>query len=417
MGDTAHKVFERRLRSRRRKETRFKFYGVMAIVLAISVLVMILGSIFLKGVSAFYREEIELTFQFTERAEGQDDTSYFKALVDAALDQEIVVSDEVQKHKRHQLVSIGTYRMLKEIVQSEKDITGQTRKLWVPAASEVDQLRKGEIKREVPESDRKITDRQIKWVDILKERGKLDRKFKLSFLTHGDSREPELAGIYGALKGSLFTLLVTFLLSFPIGVITAIYLEEFAKKNRWTDLIEVNINNLAAVPSIIFGLLSLAIFLNFFHLPRSASLVGGLTLMLMILPMIIIASRTALRSVPRSIRDAARGIGASEVQVVFHHALPLAMPGILTGTIIGMARALGESAPLLMIGMVAFIVDPPGDISDPSTVLPVQIYQWALRPERGFVENTSGAIMILLLFLFIMNVGAIYLRRKFEKRW
>jgi len=253
--------------------------------------------------------------------------------------------------------------------------------------------------------------------DRLEAEGRLERKFNTAFLTAGDSREPELAGIWGAVSGSFFTLLITLVLSFPIGVAAAVYLEEFAKKNRWTDLIEVNINNLAAVPSIVFGLLGLAVFLNFFGLPRSAPLVGGLVLTLMTLPTIIIASRSALKAVPPSIREAALGVGASRMQMVVHHVLPLALPGMLTGAIIGMARALGESAPLLMIGMVAFIVDIPKGVTDPATVLPVQIYLWADSPERAFVERTSAAIMVLLAFLVVMNAGAILLRKKFERRW
>ena len=264
---------------------------------------------------------------------------------------------------------------------------------------------------------RRLKDKQLAWIDQLSAEGKIKKNFNTTFFTSGDSREPELAGIRGALVGSFLMLVVTLALAFPIGVAAAIYLEEFAPRNRWTDIIEVNINNLAAVPSIIFGLLGLAVFINWFGLPRSASLVGGLVLSLMTLPVIIIASRAALKSVPPSIREAALGVGASRMQTVFHHVVPLAMPGMLTGTIIGMAQALGESAPLLMIGMVAFIVDIPGGITDPATVVPVQIYLWADSPERAFVERTSAAIMILLAFLILMNGTAVLLRRKFERRW
>jgi len=278
-------------------------------------------------------------------------------------------------------------------------------------------LMKGHSKTDVGESSRRLSDQQLAWIGQLQEQGKIREKFNQTFFTAGDSREPELAGIRGAAVGTFFTLLVTLLLSFPIGVAAAVYLEEFAPKNRWTDLIEVNINNLAAVPSIVFGLLGLAVFLNFFGLPRSAPLVGGLVLTLMTLPTIIIASRAALQSVPPSIREGALGVGASKMQMVVHHVLPLALPGMLTGTIIGMARALGETAPLLMIGMVAFIVDIPGGFTDPATVLPVQIYLWADSPERAFVEKTSAAIMVLLAFLLLMNGAAIILRKKFEKRW
>ena len=282
---------------------------------------------------------------------------------------------------------------------------------------DVDMLVKSQIDRTVGEADRRLKDFQIAWIDKLIADGRLEKRFNKQFFASGDSREPELAGIRGALMGSLFTLLVTAVLSLPVGVASAIYLEEFAPSNRWTDIIEVNINNLAAVPSIVFGLLGLAVFINFFGLPRSSPLVGGLVLTLMTLPVIIIAGRSALKSVPPSIREAALGIGASQMQTVFHHVLPLAMPGMLTGAIIGMARALGESAPLLMIGMVAFIVDVPGSLTEPSTVLPVQIYLWADSSERGFVERTSAAILVLLAFLITMNGLAIYLRKRYERRW
>ena len=278
-------------------------------------------------------------------------------------------------------------------------------------------LMKGYIEREVPEAQRRLSDQQLAWMDMLIERGQVAKRFNTAFFTNGDSRDPELAGIWGAAKGSFYMLLVTLGLSFPIGVAAAVYLEEFAPQNRFTDLIEININNLAAVPSIVFGLLGLAVFLNFFGLPRSAPLVGGLVLTLMTLPTIIISSRAALKSVPPSIREAALGMGASRMQTTFHHVVPLAMPGMLTGTIIGMAQALGESAPLLMIGMMAFIVDVPQGLLDPSTVLPVQIYLWADSPERAFLERTSAGIMVLLGFLILMNLFAIMLRRKFERRW
>jgi phosphate transport system permease protein len=270
---------------------------------------------------------------------------------------------------------------------------------------------------QTPETSRRLKDNALAWTLDLQHQGQLEKRFNTTFFTAGDSREPELAGIWGAAVGSFYTLVVTLLLSFPIGVAAAVYLEEYAPKNRWTDLIEVNINNLAAVPSIVFGLLGLAVFINFFGLPRSAPLVGGLVLTLMTLPTIIIASRAALKSVPPSIREAALGVGASRIQVMTHHVLPLALPGMLTGTIIGMAQALGETAPLLMIGMVAFIVDIPGGFTDPAAVLPVQIYLWADSPERAFVERTSAAIIVLLGFLILMNLLAVMLRKKFERRW
>ncbi|TCD16496.1 phosphate ABC transporter permease PstA [Oricola cellulosilytica] len=286
--------------------------------------------------------------------------------------------------------------------------------------SSVESARSGEwslVRIPKPESFRKITDKEIVWIDRLNDNGRIESRLNTIFLGTGASREPELAGIWGAAVGSALTMIVTMLLSFPIGVAAAIYLEEFAPKNRFTQLIEVNINNLAAVPSIVFGLLGLAVFLNWFAMPRSAPLVGGMVLALMTLPTIIIASRAALRAVPPSIREAALGIGASRIQTVMHHVLPLAMPGIFTGTIIGMAQALGETAPLLMIGMVAFIVDIPGGFTDPATVLPVQIYMWADFPEPAFQQKTSAAILLLLVFLVVMNAVAVLLRRRFERRW
>jgi phosphate transport system permease protein len=268
-----------------------------------------------------------------------------------------------------------------------------------------------------PESNRRVSDREVAWLETLRQKGLVERVFNWDFFVSGDSREPELAGIRGALVGSALTLLVTLVICLPLGVAAAIYLEEFAPKNRLTELIEVNINNLAAVPSIVFGLLGLAVFLSFLGLPRSAPLVGGLVLALLVLPTIIIASRAALKAVPPSIKEAALGVGASHQQAIFHHVLPLAMPGIMTGTIIGMAHALGETAPLLMIGMVAFIVEPAAGITDAATVLPVQIYLWSDLPEIAFQSKTAAAIIVLLVFLFIMNGAAIFLRKKFERRW
>jgi phosphate transport system permease protein len=300
---------------------------------------------------------------------------------------------------------------------NDHSLVGKTVSLWLPANDDIDMLFKGHIDRNVNQSERRVNDRQLEWIDRLAAENRIEKHFNSAFFTSGDSREPELAGIRGAVMGSLFTLVGTFLISFPLGVSTAVYLEEFAPINKWTDLIEVNINNLAAVPSIVFGLLGLAMFINFFGFPRSSPIVGCLVLTLMTLPTIIIAGRAALKSVPPSIREAALAMGASQLQTVFHHVLPLAMPGMLTGAIIGMSRALGETAPLLMIGMVAFIVDIPSSFTEPSTVLPVQIYLWADSPERAFVERTSAAIMVLLVFLILMNGLAVYLRKRYERRW
>ncbi|MEK9679343.1 MAG: phosphate ABC transporter permease PstA, partial [Rhodospirillaceae bacterium] len=306
---------------------------------------------------------------------------------------------------------------LRALAMSDPSVIGTTQTLWVKASADIDMLQKGFIDRDVPQSERRVNDKQLAWYDKLASENKIERQFNTTFFSHADSREPEQAGILGALVGTALTLLVTLLMSFPVGVAAAIYLEEFAPQNKWTDLIEVNINNLAAVPSIVFGLLGLAVLLNFIGMPRSAPIAGGTVLALMTLPTIIIAGRSALKAVPPSIREAALGVGASHMQTVTHHVLPLAMPGMLTGTIIGMARALGESAPLLMIGMVAFIVDVPKTFTDAATVLPVQIYLWADAPERAFVEKTSAAIVVLLVFLILMNLIAIILRKRFERRW
>jgi phosphate transport system permease protein len=315
------------------------------------------------------------------------------------------------------LVSTGAVYKLQEMVAADPALIGTTKELWFPVDDEVDMYLKGRVDGNAVEKTRRFKDDQITWVEKLRADGRLKLRFNTIFFTAGDSRDPELAGIWAAAKGSIFMLLITVVIAFPMGVAAAIYLEEFAPRNRWVDLIEVNINNLAAVPSIIFGLLGLAVFINFLSLPRSAPLVGGLVLALMTMPTVIIASRSAVKAVPPSIREAALGLGASRVQTVMHHVLPLALPGMLTGAILGLARALGETAPLLMIGMVAFIVDIPQTPLDPSSALPVQIYLWADSPERAFVERTSAAIIVLLAFLLVMNAAAVWLRSRFERRW
>lgn len=324
------------------------------------------------------------------------------------------VSGRKEKRQLYRLLSIGAEYDLRDLVLSKPGLLGSTSEIWLRAHSEAGSYLKGQVTPGTPESDRRVKDIQMEWLDSLRDQDRTESRFNTTFFTQGDSREPEMAGIKAALYGSFFTLLVTFSIAFPVGVFAAIYLEEFAPRNHLTDLIEININNLAAVPSIVFGLLGLAVFINFFELPRSAPLVGGIVLSLMTLPTIIITSRAAIQSVSPSIREAAMGVGASKLQTVFHHVLPVAMPGILTGSIIGMAQALGESAPLLMIGMVAFIMDVPGGVTDPSTVLPVQIFLWADSPERGFTEKTSAAIMVLMGFLILMNAIAVYLRKRFE---
>ena len=327
------------------------------------------------------------------------------------------VNSRADKRELYDLVSSGAGDWVRDFVLDNPQVIGSMVRIAVPTSDDIDLLIKGLIDRNLPESDRLVSNKELGWLDHYTARGRVHTQFAWVLFTSGDSREPEMAGLSGAFVGSLLTILVTLAVSFPIGVMAAIYLEELAPKNRITGIIEVNINNLAAVPSIVFGLLGLAVFISFFQMPRSAPLVGGLVLSLMTLPTIIIATRASLASIPPSIREAALGVGASRLQVIFHHVLPLAMPGILTGTIIGLAQAAGETAPLLMIGMMAFIVDTPTDINSKATVLPAQIYMWANNPERAFLPKTSAAIVVLLLFLLSVNATAIYFRKKFEKRW
>lgn len=413
-------IVKKGLAGRYRAEKRFRFYGLASIFISLGFLSFLFISIISDGYSSFQQTQMQLDFHVDPSffEDSALKTADYGGLIKEALRSRFPdVKGRSEKRNLYRLASSGAAFELRERVLSDQDVIGKDLTLWVPADDNVDMLLKGHIRRDVPESDRPLNDRQIAWIDDLIKEGQVRKRFNFDFFTSGDSREPELAGIWGAVVGSSLTLLITLVLSFPIGIAAAVYLEEFAPKNRWTDLIEVNINNLAAVPSIVFGLLGLAVFLNFFGLPRSAPVVGGLVLTLMTLPTIIIAGRASLQSVPPSIREAALGVGASKMQMVAHHVLPLAMPGMLTGTIIGMARALGETAPLLMIGMVAFIVDIPHGFTDPATVLPVQIYLWADSPERAFVERTSAATLVLLGFLITMNALAVYLRKRFERRW
>ncbi|MEP3115332.1 phosphate ABC transporter permease PstA [Nisaea sp.] len=417
---------EDRLKKRYAAERRFRMYGLGSIIAAGLMLVFLVGSISGTGYSAFLQTYIKLNISFDPEyldPAGTGDIAQLKTadyggLIKKNLRENFPeVTGRKDKRKLYNFVSPNAGFVLRDMVIEDPALVGQTFDLWVKASDDIDMLTKGYVDRTLEESNRRVTNTELTWYDKLDSNDRIETRFNTDFFTNADSREPEEAGILGAVTGSLLTLVITLLLSFPIGVMAAIYLEEFAPKNKWTDLIEVNINNLAAVPSIVFGLLGLAMFLNFFGFPRSAPLVGGMVLALMTLPTIIIASRSALKAVPPSIREAALGLGASPLQVVTHHVLPLAMPGILTGTIIGMAQALGETAPLLMIGMIAFIVDVPGGFTDPATVLPVQIYLWADSPERAFVERTSAAIMVLLAFLIFMNILAVMLRKKFERRW
>jgi phosphate transport system permease protein len=346
----------------------------------------------------------------------------FDAVILAALEEQLGVKAAAAGDRRQlsrelrQLVSIDAAFLARDRLAGSPGLFGAAIELRVPTAANVDMYIKGKLRRETEQSLRQLTDRQLDWIDMLAEDERLERRFNVALFTNGDSREPELAGIRGAVAGSALMLVVTLGLAFPIGLGAAIYLEEFASRNRWTDLVEISINNLAAVPSIVFGLLGLAVFIDWFGMPRSAPLVGGLVLALLTLPVIVIASRAAVRAVPVSIREAALGLGASRMQVVFHHILPLALPGVLTGTIIGVSRALGETAPLLMIGMVAFIVDVPKTLADPATALPVQIYLWAESPERAFAERTSAAILVLLAFLLLLNLLALFVRRRMERK-
>lgn len=414
------------LQARYRRERRFRMFGAVSAIIGLLFVLMLFVSIFGNGYTAFWQTQLRLDIYFdpevldpnaTGDAQVIGKANFDKLVREALYGQFPDVNSRRERRDLKRLVSAGAGFKLREMVLQDPELVGQRLPLWLPADDEVDMLVKGYIDRDLPEASRRLKDRQIGWVDELIEKGLVERQFNAAFFTTGDSRDPEMAGIGGAIKGSFFMLLVTLILSFPLGVAAAVYLEEFAPKNLWVDLIEVNINNLAAVPSIVFGLLGLAVFINVFGLPRSAPIVGGLVLTLMTLPTVIIASRAAIKSVPPSVREAALGVGASAMQTVFHHVIPLAMPGMLTGAIIGMARALGESAPLLMIGMIAFIVEVPDTPLDPATALPVQIYLWADSPERAFVERTSAAIMVLLAFLLVMNGLAIWMRKKFERRW
>jgi phosphate transport system permease protein len=408
-------------------EKRFRAYGFISIALSLMFLVLLMFNIFSKGLPAFTSTYIKLDVTLDAQTLGvtadstpeQLRTANYNTVVQNGV-QALFPSVEDRKEKKvlKSLVSGDAPYELQRMVLADPKLIGTNQSVWVLADDEIDQFHKGYIDRTTPETERRIKNFQLAWLDKLEADGRLESQFNTTFFTRGDSREPEQAGILSALMGSIYTMSLTLLFAFPLGVMAAVYLEEFAPKNNfWVDFIEVNINNLASVPSIIFGLLGLAVFIQIFGMPRSSPLVGSLVLTLMILPTIIIASRAALKSVPPSIREGALGVGASKTQSVFHHVVPLAMPGILTGTIIGMAHAVGESAPLLMVGMVAFIVDVPHGITDPATILPVQIYLWADSPERAFTERTSAAIIILLAFMITMNMLAIVLRKQFERRW
>lgn len=413
-------IVKKSLSSRYRAEFRFKMFGALAILVSLIFLGVLFTAIISKGYTAFMQTYVKLDLFFDPAYVDKNnpvDGNYMAILKNSIRKGFPEVKKRKDKKKLYSLVSSGSSFELREMVMEDPSIVGKTFEVWVPADTNVDMFSKGHVTRNSDGTYGRLDEKQIKWLEKLEEDGRLTKKFNTIFFTSGDSRDPELAGILGAVSGSFYMLIVTLLLSFPIGVAAAVCLEEFSSKNAWSDFIEVNINNLAAVPSIVFGLLGLAVFINFFGFQRSTPLVGGFVMALMTLPTIIIAARASIQTVPPSIREAALGVGASKMQMIIHHVLPLAMPGIMTGSIIGMARALGETAPLLMIGMVAFIVDIPGGFTDPATALPVQIFLWADSPERGFMEKTSAATMILLAFLITMNATAIILRKKFEKRW
>lgn len=410
--DWSSEAMQRRIARRYAAERRFKWIGFGAVAISVGFLALLLVIMLGNGVKGFTATQVRLDIDLPASALAIDRAALNGPDADAALraaDFEGAVRQAAiaQYGEDGPKLFSGAARLwLRDKVRDDPSVLDGRLQIWLPAASALDQA----AKSDGGEAEEALYAR-------LADQGVVSTGLNWTFLTGSDATDPTVVGIWGAFKGSLLTMLVTLALAFPIGVLSAVYLEEYAPRNRWTDIIEVSINNLAAVPSIIFGLLGLAIFLNFMHLPRSAPIVGGLTLALMTMPVIVIASRNAIKAVPPSIRDAALGVGASRIQVVFHHVIPLALPGILTGTIIGMARALGETAPLLMIGMRAFVASPPGGLTEPASVLPVQIFLWSDEVERGFVEKTSAAIIVLLVFLLAMNAVAIYLRNKFETRW
>jgi len=416
------------LNKRLNSEKRFRIYCIGAMSFALAWVLILFLNIFSSGYSAFYRTVIQVdvpflnliedTTQFSEMSsEDINNLSMYSFSKKAIYGLFPDIEEKKDKKMLIRLFSIEFEQEIREFLKSNKSNINETETIYLTASDDVDQVNKGNYPRYLDEDKRRIKDIQLLFFDDLVDRGLVSYEFNLPFLMRGDSREPELAGVGGSIVGSLFTILVVLILSFPIGIFAAIYLEEFAPKNRVTDFIGININNLAAVPSIVFGLLGLGIILNTFGLPRSTPLVGGIVLSLMTLPTIIIATRASLRAVPPSIREGALAVGATKMQAVMHHVVPVAMPGALTGTIIGLAQALGETAPLLLIGMVAFVVDVPQTPLDASASLPVQVYLWSESAERGYVEKTSATIMMLLGFLILMNLAAVLIRRKFETKW
>ncbi len=410
--DWMGQAMQKRIASRYASERRFKFMGLAAVVLSSLFLAFLLFVMVGNGAKGFITTEATLTVDLpaaTGSISPDQLTGPRLSATMASIDVRRIYDDAVEAQygaEGSRFFATTAWTALRSQLIANPDLVMGKADFWLPTSSDIDRAAK----------DRSTPEAEVDYAALGKA-GDVRQTFNWNFLTGSDGTDPAQVGIWGALKGSLITMVVTLFLAFPIGVLAAVYLEEYAAKNRLTDLIEVSINNLAAVPSIIFGLLGLAVFLQFFAMPRSAAIVGGLTLALMTMPVIVIAARNAIKAVPPSIREAAMGVGASPIQVVFHHVLPLAIPGIMTGTIIGMARALGETAPLLMIGMRAFTTTPPSGLTDPATVLPVQIFLWSDEVNRGFVEKTSAAIIVLLVFLLTMNAVAVYLRNRFETRW
>ncbi len=412
LAPTRTAAYEARLKRRYAAERRFRALGLGAILFSVAVLLFLLATMTFNGVAGFQRVELEVPIDFTQAGIAADPAAMAQPGALQSLEAQglpdvvtYFAGEALGEDGAAELGAQAWRDVADAVIADPSLLRGQTT-FWLPASADLASGYGGEGSPEMQALARSLY-----------QQGKLEKNLDLGFLSRSDATNPQQVGIWGALKGSMLTMAITLLLAFPIGVLAALYLEEYAPKNRWTDLIEVSINNLAAVPSIIFGLLGLAVFLTLFPSYRSAPLIGGMTLALMTMPVIVISGRNAIKAVPPSIRDGALAVGASPVQVVFHHVLPLALPGILTGTIIGMARALGETAPLLMIGMRAFVATPPDGFTSPATVLPVQIFLWSDEIDRGFVERTSAAIIVLLLFLLVMNGLAIYLRNKFEKSW
>ena len=415
-------TLQARLKARHAQEMRFRLYGRLAIVLALSFLAILLGRIVLQGYTTFidYRMTVPVYVDPAKVDRTDIAGANFDMLVAKAVLVRLGEQDDEAGEAAGQVMELVSndlgFQLLKQ-VRADPSLIGTTVTLKGPVRADAGLYYKGAMTRATAQEDRKLDDRQLAWLDKLQKLGMVSSGFNLGFLTRSDSTEPEQAGVLGAVVGSALMLIVTAALAVPVGVLAAVYLEEFAPKNRWTDVIEVNINNLAAVPSIVYGLLGLAVFINWLAVPRSSPLVGGLVMALMALPTVIIATRSALKAVPPSIREAALGVGASKTQTVFHHVLPLAMPGVMTGAILSLAHALGETAPLLMIGMISFVPGVPSGFTSAATVLPVQVFIWENASERAFHERTAAAIMVLLVFMILMNLAAILLRRRFERRW